>query len=121
MEAFSLPKSNDKEKKDRKRAIQLATKYAIVVPFQVMKASFGSMEVIKAMAENGNPNSITDAGVGALCARSAVIGAYLNVRINAKDLEDESFVNKTIYEGGEIVKKAEQIEKEILKIVDEKI
>ncbi|HIF13995.1 MAG TPA: glutamate formimidoyltransferase, partial [Bacteroidetes bacterium] len=121
MEAFSLPKSNDKEKKDRKRAIQLATKYAIVVPFQVMKASFRSMEVIKAMAENGNPNSITDAGVGALCARSAVIGAYLNVRINAKDLEDESFVNKTISEGGEIVKKAEQIEKEILKIVDEKI
>ena len=79
------------------------------------------MTVIKAMSEFGNPNSVTDAGVGALCARSAVIGAFLNVKINAKDLDDDKFVNKIISDGTEIVKKAESLEKEILKIVDDKI
>ena len=69
---------------------------------------------IKAMAENGNPNSITDAGVGALCARTAVIGAYLNVKINCKDLDDKEFVNKTLKEAEDIVQKAKRMEKEIL-------
>lgn len=121
MEAFSLPKSNKEEINERKSAIQAATKYAIEVPFQVMEVACESMTVIKAMSEFGNPNSVTDAGVGALCARSAVIGAFLNVKINAKDLDDDKFVNKIISDGTEIVKKAESLEKEILKIVDDKI
>ncbi len=83
MDAFTLPKSTDAEKLARKQAIQAATKYAIEIPLQVMQLSFKSFEIIKAMAETGNPNSISDAGVGALCARSAVYGAYLNVKINA--------------------------------------
>ena len=80
---LSLPKATDEEKATRTKAIQDATKFAIEIPFKVMQAAYASMEVIKAMAETGNPNSVSDAGVGALCARSAVMGAYMNVRINA--------------------------------------
>jgi glutamate formiminotransferase/formiminotetrahydrofolate cyclodeaminase len=119
--AMGLPKSSDEEKADRKKAIQEATKYAIEIPFKVMQTSYDSMEVIKAMVEQGNPNSVTDAGVGALCARSAVIGAYLNVRINASGYEDKSFVNEIIVKGNEIEKKTIALESEILKIVNEKI
>ncbi len=81
METFSLPKSTDEEKTARTQAIQEATRYAIEIPFKVMQAAYGSLTVIKAMAETGNPNSISDAGVAALCARSAVIGAFMNVKI----------------------------------------
>ncbi len=92
MSAFGLSKSTEEEKKVRTQAIQEATKYAIEVPFTVMQLSYESMNVIKAMAEVGNPNSISDAGVGALCARSAVKGAFMNVRINARDYADKNFV-----------------------------
>jgi glutamate formiminotransferase/formiminotetrahydrofolate cyclodeaminase len=121
MTAFSLPKSTDAEKQERLRAIQEATKSAIEVPFKVMQAAYGSMEIIKAMAETGNPNSVSDAGVGALCARSAVMGAFMNVRINVAGYTDKSFVDEIISKGKDIETKAIALETEILKIVNEKI
>ena len=121
MDAFGLPKGNDKEKKARTQAIQDATKYAIEIPFRVMQKSLEAMDVIEAMAEKGNPASVTDAGVGALCARSAVIGAFLNVKINGADLEDKKFLEKLLKEGAEIEAKARKKEEEILKLVEGKI
>ncbi len=121
MDAFALPKSSDEDKKFRKQAIEDATKYAIEVPFKVMKKSLESMDVIEAMVDEGNPNSVTDAGVGALCARSAVIGAYLNVKINGEGLEDKKFMDNILKEAGEIEAKARKKETEILKKVEEKI
>ncbi|HOK60943.1 MAG TPA: glutamate formimidoyltransferase [Tenuifilum sp.] len=121
MEAFGLPKGTDEEKAARTKAIQDATLYAIEVPFRVMNLCFESMEVIKAMAEHGNPNSVSDAGVGALAARSAVMGAFLNVKINASGLKDKDKANEFISRGAEIVKKAQQMEAEILSIVESKI
>ncbi len=121
MHAFSLPKNTDEEKSIRKKTIQDATINAINVPFKVMQLSLKSMETIKAMAETGNPNSISDAGVGALCARAAVIGAFLNVKINASGLNDKEFASNKITEGEKIVARAEELEKEILAIVMEKI
>lgn len=121
MDAFGLPKSNDEEKAKRKQAIDDATKFAIEVPFKVMKLSFESMEVMKAMAEIGNPNSVSDAGVGALAARSAVKGAFLNVKINASGLDDKNYIDIILKEGADIEQKAEKLEADILKIVDQKI
>jgi glutamate formiminotransferase/formiminotetrahydrofolate cyclodeaminase len=121
MSAMSLPKGNDEEKKIRAAAIQDATKNAIEVPFKVMQLSYDSMEVIKAMAETGNPNSVSDAGVGALCARSAVMGAFMNVRINASGCEDKSFVDDVLKRGREIEDNAKALENEILDIVNSKI
>ena len=121
MDAFGLPKSTDEEKAIRQKAMQQATKTAIQIPFTVMQNAYGSMEVIKAMAETGNPNSVSDAGVGALCARAAVIGAFMNVRINAAGYHDKDFVDDVISRGKDIENKAIEMEKEILKIVNEKI
>jgi len=121
MHATSLPKGTDEEKRIRAAAIQDATKNAIDVPFKVMQLSYDSMEVIKAMAETGNPNSVSDAGVGALCARSAVMGAFMNVRINAGGLDDKEFVNDMLRKGKEIEAKAKAKEEEILSIVNSKI
>jgi glutamate formiminotransferase/formiminotetrahydrofolate cyclodeaminase len=121
MNAMSLPKGTDDEKAARKQAMNEATKVAIEVPFQVMKLSYDSMEVIKAMAEVGNPNSVSDAGVGALCARSAVMGAFMNVRINASGYDAKDFVKDVLTKGKEIEAKAKAKEEEILKIVNEKI
>jgi glutamate formiminotransferase/formiminotetrahydrofolate cyclodeaminase len=121
MEAFSLPKASDEEKAFRKQAIQNATKFAIEVPFKVMQLSFESLNVIKAMAETGNPNSVSDAGVGALCARSAVMGAFMNVRINAGGYDDKTYVNDIIAKGKDIEIKTIALEAEVLKIVNEKI
>ena len=121
MDAFALPKSSDEEKKIRSKEIQDATKLAIEIPFKVMQAAYGSMEVIKAMAEIGNPNSVSDAGVGALCARAAVMGAFLNVKINATGYDDKKFVADIITKGKEIENKTIALENEILKIVNEKI
>ncbi len=121
MQAFGLPKKTAEEQAERKAAIQAATKYAIEVPFKVMQLCYESMEVIKAMAEIGNPNSVTDAGVGALAARAGVQGAFLNVRINAGDLEDKEFVKEILDKGAEIEEKAIRLEKEILEKVHEKI
>lgn len=121
MEAFGLPKGSEDEKTLRTSAIQDATRYAIEIPFKVMKKSFATFEVLKAMAETGNPNSVTDVGVGALAARSAVMGAFLNVKINASGLTDKSFVESVIAEGTEIERKARQAEEEIMSIVNSKI
>ena len=121
MTAFSLPKSTEEEKKARTEAIQSATKFAIEVPFKVMQLSYDSLEIIKAMAEIGNPNSVSDAGVGALCARSAVMGAFMNVRINASDYNDKTFVNDILAKGKDIEQKTIATEAAILKIVDAKI
>ena len=121
MDAFGLPKKSKEEKAVRTQAIEDASKYAIEIPFKVMQKSFESMEIIKAMVEIGNPNSVTDAGVGALCARTAVMGAYLNVKINTSGLEDKDFVNIKLSEGLEIETKTKELENEILKIVNEKI
>jgi len=121
MNAMSLPKGTDEEKAARKQAMNEATKVAIEVPFHVMKLSYDSMEVIKAMAEVGNPNSVSDAGVGALCARSAVMGAFMNVRINASGYDDKGFVDDVLKKGKEIEKKAIALEGEILNIVNSKI
>jgi glutamate formiminotransferase/formiminotetrahydrofolate cyclodeaminase len=121
MEAFGLPKTSESEKTVRTAAIQDATRFAIEVPFRVMKRSLESMDIIKAMAETGNPNSVTDAGVGALAARSAVMGAFLNVKINASGLNDKDFVEKVLKQGAEIQEKAVQKESEILMIVNSRI
>ncbi|MCB9002130.1 MAG: glutamate formimidoyltransferase [Bacteroidales bacterium] len=121
MDAFGLPKGTDEEKAARTKAIQDATLYAIEVPFKVMNLCYESMEVIKAMAEQGNPNSVSDAGVGALAARSAVLGAYLNVKINASGLKDKMVANDFIKRGEETVSKTIALEKEILSIVEQKI
>ena len=121
MSAFNLPKSTDEEKKKRTQCIQEATKYAIEVPFKVMQLSFESMDLIKTMAIEGNPNSVSDAGVGALCARSAVIGAFMNVRINASGLDDKKFVDEIISKGKLIEKQTIAAETEILSLVNEKI
>jgi glutamate formiminotransferase/formiminotetrahydrofolate cyclodeaminase len=121
MEAFGLPKNNDEEKRIRKNAIQAATKYAIEVPFQVMKLSYRALEICRAMVNTGNPASVTDAGVGALAARSAVIGAYLNVKVNAGSLDDKEFSARVLAEGQELVDLAIREEKEILELVDGKL
>jgi glutamate formiminotransferase/formiminotetrahydrofolate cyclodeaminase len=121
MHAMGLPKGTEQEKSVRKQAIQDATRNAIEIPFKVMQASYNSMEIIKAMAETGNPNSVSDVGVGALCARSAVMGAFMNVRINASGYDDKSFVQDVISRGKEIENNAVAMEAEIVKIVNEKI
>lgn len=121
MEGFSLPKSTDEEKAARDKVIQDATRYAIEVPLKVMQTACDSLAVIKAMAETGNPNSVTDAGVAALCARSAVIGAFMNVKINASGYKDKAFVQKVLADGTEIENKAIALEKEIIEIVNGKI
>ena len=86
-----------------------------------MRTSLESMDVIMEMAKNGNPNSVSDAGVGALCARSAVIGGYLNVKINCKDLTDKKLVNKFLNKAEKIKESAIKLEEDILKITLEKI
>lgn len=121
MQAFGLPRGSDAEKATRKQAIQDATRYAIEIPFKVMETAYASMEIIKAMAATGNPNSVSDAGVGALCARSAVMGAFMNVRINATGYNDKMYTSDIIAKGVEIEKKTIALEAEILKIVNEKI
>jgi glutamate formiminotransferase/formiminotetrahydrofolate cyclodeaminase len=121
MDAFGLPKTTEEEKASRTTAIQEATKYATEVPLRTMQRSCDAFEIIKAMAANGNPNSVSDAGVGALCARSAVMGAFLNVKINAAGLKDREFAEETIAQGAEFERQAIAAESEILAIVNEKI
>ncbi|MBU8892727.1 MAG: glutamate formimidoyltransferase [Bacteroidales bacterium] len=121
MEAFSLPKKSDEEKEKRNQAIEDATKNAILVPFKVMEVSYKALELIKAMAEIGNTNSVSDAGVGALAIRSCIKGAFLNVKINSTDLKDVYFVQTVSEKALEIEQKTEEMEKVILKIVESKI
>ncbi len=110
MEAFGLPKNTEEEKAVRSHAIEVTSKYAMEIPFKTAETALASMEVIGKMVEIGNPNSITDAGVGALCARTAVIGAVMNVRINASGIKDKVFTTDMINKASELEKKAEAIE-----------
>ena len=121
MTAFGLPKGTPEEKAVRHEAIQTATKTAIEIPFRVMQAAYNSLELIRAMATDGNPNSVSDAGVGALCVRAAVLGAFLNVRINASGYDDKTFVNEILAKGAALEEKTTRAEAEILAIVNEKI
>ena len=121
MTAISLPKDSSEQKRIRLIALQNATKHAIEVPFQIMQTAFACLESIKCMAELGNPNSISDAGVAALCIRTAVIGAYLNVKINCKDLDDKPYVKNILSDAQKIVEETNLIEREILSIVDNKL
>lgn len=121
MEAYGLPKATDAEKKTRAERIEEATKKAISVPLRVMEIALDSMDLLKAMAEAGNSNSITDAGVGALCAGAAVAGAFMNVRVNAKYLGDRDFAGRVLSEGERIEREALEKEKEIIAMVDKKI
>lgn len=121
MQAFTLPKTTPEEKAFRTQAIQDATRYAIEIPFKVMETAYASMETIKAMVIKGNPNSVTDAGVGALCARAAVIGAFMNVRINASSYNDKTFTADLIARGTTIQNNTIALEAEIIKLVEEKI
>jgi glutamate formiminotransferase/formiminotetrahydrofolate cyclodeaminase len=121
MTAFGLPKSTPEEKAARHDAIQTATKMAIEIPFRVMQAAHDSLDLIRAMASDGNPNSVSDAGVAALCVRAAVMGAFLNVRINASGYEDKVFVQDVLAKGRALEEKTVKAEGEIMRIVNEKI
>lgn len=121
MDAFGMPKGNDAEKAARKQAIQDATKYAIEVPFKTIQRSFEVFEICAAMIEKGNPNSVTDAGVGVLCARAAVMGAYLNVKINASSLDDKAFADEMVGKAQAYVVKAKELETALMAKVEEVI
>ncbi|KPL12507.1 MAG: formiminotransferase-cyclodeaminase [Bacteroides sp. SM23_62] len=121
MEAFAMPKNTADELRQRKAAIEEATRKAILVPYRIMKTAAAALEILKAMAETGNPDSVSDAGVGALAIRSAVMGAFLNVKINAGNLEDKSFTEKILKEGRELEVSVCRKEAEILKIVEARL
>jgi glutamate formiminotransferase/formiminotetrahydrofolate cyclodeaminase len=121
MEAFSLSKKNEEEKKIRDKAVQEATKNATLIPLKVMETAFSGFELISQMVEKGNPNSVTDAGVGALALRSCIRGAFLNVRINASGLADKVFVAEVISRGEEIEIKAIAAEDLILNNINTRI
>lgn len=121
MDVFGMPKSNDAEKAARAAALEAATLYATQVPLRTMEASYEVFALVRAMAEFGNPNSVTDAGVGALAARAAVRGAFLNVKINAAGLKDREMAQSLINRGAELAELAAKEENEILAIVESKI
>ena len=121
MDVFGMPKGTDEEKAARAEAMEAATLYATQVPLRTMKAAYKAFEVVRAMAEEGNPNSVSDAGVGALAARSAVMGACLNVKINAAGLKDRAVADALVKEAEEIQAAAQKVEADILAIVESKI
>ena len=121
MDAFGLPKKTEEEKKARQQAIEEASKRAMEIPFKVMETAYNSIAVMRAMAENGNPNSVSDAGVGALCAVTAVEGAYLNVKINAMGIHDKEFTGKLLRQAEEIAQKARNCRELVMETVEEKI
>lgn len=121
MAVFGMPKGTDEEKAARAEAMEAATLYATQVPLRTMKAAYKAFDVVRAMAEEGNPNSVSDAGVGALAARSAVMGACLNVKINAAGLKDRATADKLVAEAEEIQTLAQKAEAEILAVVESKI
>lgn len=121
IEGFRMPKETDEEKKLRAKAIEEATIYATEVPLLVMETACDSMEVMMAMAKKGLQNSLSDAGVGALCARTAVYGAYFNVRINAKDIKNRDIAEKLLTKAKSIFDKAVKTENEMIAYINEKI
>ena len=121
MAAFGMPKKTDEDKAARSAAIQSATLYASQVPLRTMKESFQVFELCRAMAETGNPNSVSDAGVGALAARAAVLGAGMNVKINAGSLKDRAVADQLIAEANDLIARANAEEAEITRIVESKL
>ena len=121
MTAFGMPKATDEEKLAREKAIEDATLYATDVPLKTMRTAVKAFPLLKAMAMNGNPNSVSDAGVGALAARSAVLGALLNVRINAAGLKDRAAAEVLLDEADALAAEAIQAERDILLEVEKKI
>ena len=121
MTAFGLPKETDIEKAARSAAIQDATLYATNIPLRTMKVAYSAYDVIEAMAKEGNPNSVSDAGVGALAVRAAVQGAFLNVKINAVSLKDKAVAESIVNEATTIAANSDKREKEIIEIVNTKI
>ncbi len=121
LEAFSLPKNSEAEKKVRRDTVQSATKSATLVPFMVMETAFRGFEIIRAMVETGNPNSVTDAGVGALALHSCIKGAGLNVKVNASGLEDKTFAAEIISKAQLLENKAADEEEAIIKMVRSRI
>ncbi|MFZ4634619.1 MAG: glutamate formimidoyltransferase [Saprospiraceae bacterium] len=118
MDAFGLPKSTDTEKAARSEAIQQATKGAIEVPVRVIQTALEAFPLLRYMVEQGNPNSITDAGVGALCIRTCILGAALNVKVNAASLKDKTYAEQVITFANEAAAQAQQMETEILEMVE---
>ncbi len=121
MDVFAMPKGTAEEKSARAAALQAATIYATEVPFKTMEATMKVFELVKEMAQNGNPNSVSDAGVGALAARSGVIGAFLNVKINASGLKDKELAADFVTRAQKMVDEACALETEVLEIVHQKI
>lgn len=121
MAVFAMPKGTPAEKTARAEALEAATLYATEVPLRTMETAFKVFEVVRDMAENGNPASVTDAGVGALAARAAVRGAFLNVKINAAGLKDREKAESLIARGAELEAAAAKEEAEILDVVNSKI
>ncbi|ERK04235.1 glutamate formimidoyltransferase [Hoylesella pleuritidis] len=121
MSAFALPKQTAEDKAARSKAIQEATLYATQVPLHTMQAAYRTFDICRAMAEEGNPNSVSDAGVGALAARAAVLGAGLNVKINAGGLKNRETADRLIAEANQLIAKANEAEKEIMNIVESKL
>ena len=121
MNAYALPKDNKNQIALRNKEIQNATKNAINVPFEIMKTSFESIEVIMMMAEEGNPNSISDAGVAMYCARAAIMGAFLNVKINCKDLDDKKYIKKILSSCKKLIDQTDVLEKNVIDIVNKKL
>ena len=119
MAVFAMPKKTDEEKAARSAALQEATLYATEVPLRTMRAAYETFDVLEAMAKNGNPASVSDAGVGALAARSAVLGAQLNVGINAAGLKDRAKADILLAEAAQIAEKACLREADILRTVNE--
>lgn len=121
MEALGMPKGTDQEKAARAAALEAATLYATQVPLKTMKAASEVFPLVRAMALEGNPNSISDAGVGALAARAAVLGAWLNVKINAASLNDRSAAQALVSEADALAAKAQEDEKEIMETINAKL
>ena len=121
MAAFGMPKKTDEDKAARSAAIQDATLYAAQVPLRTMKESMKVFEICRAMVMEGNPNSVSDAGVGVLAARAAVLGAGMNVKINAGSLKDRTAADALIAEANELIKKANAEEADITAIVETKL
>lgn len=113
MESFGLPKNTNEEKAARSAAIEAASKYAMEIPFRTAQIALDSMKVMQAMTEKGNPSSMSDAAVGALCARTAVLGAVMNVRINASGIKDKTFTDKLVGDAAMLEAEAERIEAEV--------
>jgi len=121
MDCFGMPRDTQAEKATRAAALEAATKYAIEVPLRTMQVAYRAFDMVELMAKEGNPNSVSDAGVGALCLRSAIMGAGLNVQINASGIKDKTFVHQVIEESKALIRKANERESAILAIVAEKM